>query len=76
MTWFNDPNLIFDLLISAVVEISESKILPNSLFGSEEVEPIVFDLVDNHPSLKKHFGHRKKVYTKAGGVIKDYKKAF
>jgi hypothetical protein len=41
---------------------------------TEEVEPIVFDLVDNHPSLKKHFGHRKKVYTKAGGVIKDYKK--
>ena len=24
---------------------------------TEEVEPIVFDLVDNHPSLKKHFGH-------------------
>jgi superfamily II DNA or RNA helicase len=43
---------------------------------TEEVEPIVFDLVDNHPSLKKHFGHRKKVYTKAGGVIKDYKKTF
>jgi hypothetical protein len=41
---------------------------------TEEVEPIVFDLVDNHPALKKHFGHRKKVYTKAGGVIKDYKK--
>ena len=40
---------------------------------TEEVEPIVFDLVDNHKGLKKHFGHRKKVYLKAGGIIKKYK---
>jgi len=40
---------------------------------TEEVEPIIFDLVDNHKGLKKHFGHRKKVYIKAGGTIKNYK---
>ena len=40
---------------------------------TEEVEPIVFDLVDNHKGLKKHFGQRKKVYVKAGGVIENYK---
>ena len=41
---------------------------------TEEVEPIVFDLVDNHKGLKKHFGQRKKVYTKAGGIIKEKNK--
>lgn len=40
---------------------------------TEEVEPIVFDLVDDHKGLKKHFTERKKVYTKAGGTIKTYK---
>jgi len=40
---------------------------------TEEVEPIVFDLVDNHKGLKKHFGQRKKVYIKSGGIIKKYK---
>ena len=41
---------------------------------TEKVEPIVFDFVDNHKGLKKHFAQRKKVYTKAGGIIKEYKK--
>ena len=43
---------------------------------TEQVEPIVFDFVDNHKGLKKHFAQRKKVYTKAGGVIKDYTTSF
>lgn len=43
---------------------------------TEEVEPIVFDIVDNHKSLKKHFAERKKVYTKSGGVIKNFYKEF
>lgn len=43
---------------------------------TEQVKPIVFDFVDAHPSLKKHFSERKKVYVKAGGVIKDFYKEF
>ena len=43
---------------------------------TEQVEPIVFDLVDNHKGLRKHFAQRKKVYTKAGGVIKVFDTAF
>jgi superfamily II DNA or RNA helicase len=43
---------------------------------TEQVKPIVFDLVDPHRSLKKHFSERKKVYLKAGGVIKDFYKEF
>jgi superfamily II DNA or RNA helicase len=40
---------------------------------TEEVEPIVFDLVDNHKGLKKHFTQRKKIYLKSGGIIENYK---
>jgi superfamily II DNA or RNA helicase len=40
---------------------------------TEEGEPIVFDLVDKHSILKKHFSTRKKVYEESGGVIKKYK---
>lgn len=43
---------------------------------TEEVKPIVFDIVDKHPSLKKHFNERKKVYTKSGGIIKSFYKEF
>ena len=42
----------------------------------EDVKPIVFDFVDPHRTLKKHFSERKKVYTKAGGVITDFYKEF
>lgn len=43
---------------------------------TREVEPIVFDIVDNHPVLKKHFAVRKRVYIKASGIIKDFYKEF
>jgi hypothetical protein len=35
----------------------------------KDVEPIIFDLVDSHPTLKKHFEKRSKVYSKHGGEI-------
>jgi superfamily II DNA or RNA helicase len=37
---------------------------------TEEVEPIIFDLVDDNKTLKRHFSTRKKVYMESGGVIK------
>lgn len=43
---------------------------------TREVQPIVFDIVDNHGVLQKHFLVRKRVYEKAGGVIKDFHKEF
>ena len=43
---------------------------------TEEVKPMVFDLVDNNKSLKRHFTERKKVYEKAGGVIHNFNKEF
>lgn len=43
---------------------------------TEHVKPIVFDFVDNHPTLKRHFRTRKQVYEHAGGVIKNFWKEF
>jgi len=43
---------------------------------TEEVKPVVFDLIDNNKSLKRHFTERKKVYQKAGGVIYNFNKEF
>jgi len=43
---------------------------------TEDVKPMVFDLVDDDKALKRHFSERKKVYTKAGGVIHNFNKEF
>jgi hypothetical protein len=43
---------------------------------TEHVKPIVFDVVDNHPTLKRHFRTRKQVYEESGGVIKNFWKEF
>jgi superfamily II DNA or RNA helicase len=43
---------------------------------TEEVKPIVFDIVDNHPTLKRHFRTRKAVYEHAGGSIRNFWKEF
>ena len=42
------------------------------VFRREDVEPIVFDLVDNNPILKKHFSTRRGIYNEVGGIIKKY----
>jgi superfamily II DNA or RNA helicase len=42
------------------------------IFRTEEVEPIIFDLVDNNGILEKHFNTRKKVYEEVGGKITNY----
>lgn len=38
---------------------------------TEESCPIVFDLIDDNPILKKHFNVRKTIYLKHGGIIED-----
>lgn len=42
------------------------------VFRTVDVEPIIFDLVDENRTLKKHFMTRRKVYHESGGVIKIY----
>lgn len=42
------------------------------VFRTPEVEPIIFDMVDDLPVLQRHFKSRKKVYTKSGGTFKPF----
>jgi hypothetical protein len=39
------------------------------VFRRPDTEPIIIDIVDDNPILKKHFLTRKKVYQDAGGII-------
>lgn len=41
-----------------------------------DVEPIIFDIVDKNPILKKHYNTRKSIYLESGGIIKDFSKEF
>ena len=41
------------------------------VFRTEEVIPIIFDIVDEHGVLKKHYYVRRKVYKDHGGIIKN-----
>jgi len=42
------------------------------IFRVPDNEPIVFDLVDNNPILKKHYKTREEVYKSVGGIIKNF----
>jgi superfamily II DNA or RNA helicase len=41
------------------------------VFRTKNQIPIVFDLVDNQQTLKKHYKTRKEVYLKHGGILKS-----
>ena len=41
-----------------------------------DVEPIIFDLIDDNCILEKHFQSRLEVYNEIGGIIKNYSKLF
>lgn len=42
------------------------------VFRRLDITPIVFDLVDDNPILKRHFATRKAVYLESGGRIEKY----
>lgn len=42
------------------------------VFRTQEVSPIIVDIVDHHPVLKKHFKSRRVIYQQAGGKIEKY----
>lgn len=39
-----------------------------------DVEPIIFDLIDDNKVLEKHFKSREEIYNEVGGTIKNYPK--
>ena len=42
------------------------------IFRRKDSIPIVFDLVDNHPILIKHWKTRRTIYLEHGGIIQEY----
>lgn len=40
------------------------------VFRRSDARPLVFDLVDNHASLRRHLTERKRVYRGAGGSVR------
>lgn len=42
------------------------------VFRTEEVEPIIFDMVDKNSILEKHFRTRSQVYKDCGGTVKTF----
>ena len=61
------------LIIAADVEEYFIQYL-GRVFRTPDVEPIVFDLVDEYRTLKRHWQTRRKVYMEAGGtIVTNYK---
>jgi superfamily II DNA or RNA helicase len=69
-TGFDHPRL--DTLLAAADMVSYYIQFIGRVMRRKDVEPIIFDLVDNHHTLKKHFEKRSKVYLKHGGEIKKF----
>jgi superfamily II DNA or RNA helicase len=70
-TGFDHPRL--DTLLAAADMVSYYIQFIGRVMRRKDVEPIIFDLVDSHPTLKKHFEKRSKVYCKHGGEIVKFK---
>jgi superfamily II DNA or RNA helicase len=73
-TGFDHPKL--DTLLAAADMVSYYIQFIGRVMRRKDVEPIIFDLVDSHPTLKKHFDKRSKVYEKHGGEILKFKLDF
>lgn len=69
-TGFDYPKL--DTLLCACDMVSYYIQFIGRVMRRKDVEPIIFDLVDCHPTLKKHFQKRLKVYSKHGGQVVKY----
>lgn len=70
-TGFDHPKL--DTLLCACDMVAYYIQFIGRVMRTKDVEPLIFDLVDSHPILKKHFDKRSKVYIKHGGEIVKYK---
>ena len=68
---FDHPKLDTLLLAADIQEYFVQYL--GRVFRRKDVEPIIFDFVDDNSTLKKHFKTRESVYQKHGGTIKEYK---
>lgn len=69
-TGFDHPQL--DTLLAAADMVSYYIQFIGRVMRRKDVQPMIFDLVDNHPILKRHFDKRLKVYLKHGGEIQNF----
>lgn len=67
---FDHPKLD-TLLIAADIEQYFIQYL-GRVFRRQDSEPMIFDLVDDHGVLKKHYNTRQKTYLKHGGMVEDF----
>ena len=65
---FDHPKLNTLLIASDLLEYFIQYL--GRVFRTENVEPIIFDLVDEHGILQKHYLARRKVYIEHGGIVK------
>jgi len=63
-----DHSKLDTLLLAADTEEYYTQVL-GRIFRTQDTEPIVFDLVDDNPILKRHFEMRREVYRKHGGLL-------
>lgn len=70
-TGFDHPRL--DTLLVAADMVSYYIQFIGRVMRRKDTDPVIFDLVDSHRTLKKHFEQRSKVYTRHGGEIVKYK---
>ncbi len=66
-TGFDHPSLDMLILASDLEEYFIQYL--GRCMRTEEVEPIIFDLVDEHPSLARHWQTRRRTYLEHGGKI-------
>lgn len=71
-TGFNHPALDALLLASDVEQYFVQYL--GRVFRRPDGIPLIFDLVDNHASLEKHYRTRASVYVEHGGHITDFEK--
>lgn len=68
---FDHPRLDTLLLASDIQEYYIQSL--GRIMRRKDNDPVVFDLVDELPTLKRHYYTRRKVYMEHGGEIKNYK---
>lgn len=73
-TGFDHPKL--DTLLAAADMVSYYIQFMGRVMRRKDVQPIIFDLVDSHPTLQKHFLKRSKIYLKHGGEIVKFDPKF
>jgi superfamily II DNA or RNA helicase len=69
-TGFDHPRLDTLLLAGDIEEYFVQYI--GRVFRRQDVVPIIFDLVDRNPILKKHFNTRRSVYLEHGGTVRNF----